>query len=153
MFVRILMFAGLILPWFTLFLASPITRKKFMPVTIFTALCMTIIFQIAYTYDWWAIHKQIVPWGYMTDVSFAYGIFSVGTFWIFKLASHRFSLFIVVNMVMDALMAFVALPILNVLGVATYENISAWQYFLVMFALSFVIYGYHVWQRKIFQTD
>lgn len=51
-----------------------------MPVTIFTSLLMTIIFQIAYTYKWWTIQEQIVPWGFMIDVSFAYGIFTVGTF-------------------------------------------------------------------------
>ncbi|MFD2761625.1 hypothetical protein ACFSUO_11745 [Lentibacillus juripiscarius] len=150
---KIIMFAILILPWFTWFFTSPETRKKYMPVTIFTSLLMTIIFQIAYTYKWWIIHEQIVPWGYMIDVSFVYGIFSVGTFWIFRLTSHKFILYTAVNLIMDAFMAFVTLPLLGVLGIATYENMSPWQYFLVMFGLSFVIYGYHKWQQKIYKSD
>jgi len=150
---KIILFAALILPWFTLLFTNPRTRKKYMPVTIFTSLLMTIIFQIAYTYKWWIIYEQIVPWGYMIDVSFAYGIFSVGTFWIFKWTSHKFMLYTIVNLIMDVIMAFITLPILSVLGIATYKNISPWQYFLVMFGLSFVIYGYQKWQQKIYNSD
>lgn len=150
---EIFMYAALILPWFTLFFSNPEERKKYMPVTIFTSLLMTIIFQIAYTYEWWILHKQIVPWGYMIDVSFVYGIFAVGTFWIFRFTSHKFSIFILLNLIMDAFMAFIALPLLSVLRIATYKNIDPWQYFLVIFALSFIIYIYHKWQQKIFITD
>ncbi|WP_197431686.1 hypothetical protein [Lentibacillus sp. JNUCC-1] len=142
------MFSLLILPWFTLLLSDSKTRKTYMPVTVFTTLLMTIIFQIAYTYKWWVIHKQIVPWGYMIDASFVYGLFLIGTFWIFALTSHRFLLYTIVNLAMDAVMAFGVLPLLGVLGIAEYRNISAWQYFLVIYALSFVIYAYHRWQQS-----
>lgn len=151
--IHLIMLAALIVPWFTLFFTGPEERKRYMPVTIFTSLLMTIIFQIAYTYEWWILHEQIVPWGYMIDVSFVYGIFAIGTFWIFRFTSHNFLLFIIVNIIMDAFMAFIALPFLNVLGIATYENISPWQYFLVIFAVSFIIYMYHKWQQKIFRSE
>ncbi|MCY8231749.1 hypothetical protein [Priestia endophytica] len=153
MTARIILFIVFFLPWLTLFFASSKTIKRFMPVTIFTCLLMTIIFQIAYTYKWWVIHKYIVPWGYMIDVSFAYGIFAVGTFWIFRLTSHNFLLYTVVNVIMDILMSFIALPLLHVLGIAEYRSIGPWQYFLVIYGLSFVIYFYHKWQKKIFSTD
>lgn len=145
------MFSSLLLPWFTLFFATSDSRKKYMPVTIFTSLLMTIIFQIAYTYKWWVIHEQIVPWGYMIDVGFAYGVFAVGTFWIFKLTSHKFILFVIVNLIMDALMAYLVLPLLGKLEIAEYKNISPTHYLVVIFTLSFIIYGYHKWQEKIFK--
>ncbi|WP_101845446.1 hypothetical protein [Halobacillus sp. Marseille-P3879] len=151
MTVEMIMYAALILPWFTLLLASSEIRRKYMPVTIFTALLMTIIFQVAYTYKWWVIYKQIVPWGYMIDVSFAYGVFLIGTFWIFRFTSHKFLLYTFINLALDAIMAFITLPLLGVLGIAVYKNISAWQYFLVMYGLSFIIYGYHRWQQKIYK--
>ncbi len=147
---KFFMFSSLVLPWLTLFFTNSINRKKYMPVTIFTSLLMTIIFQIAYTYKWWTIQEQIVPWGYMIDVSFAYGIFTVGTFWIFSYTSHNFILYVIVNFIADSFMAYIALPLLGVLGIAKYENISPTQYLFVMFALSFIIYGYHQWQKKIF---
>lgn len=50
-------------------------------------------------------------------------------------------------------MAFIVLPLLNVLGIATYKNILPWQYFLVIFVLSFIIYIYHKWQQRIYKSD
>lgn len=79
--IRMLLYLLLFLPWITLGLANKQTIKRYMPVTIFSSFLMTILFQVAYQYDWWTIHKYIVPWEYMIDVSFAYGVFAVGTFW------------------------------------------------------------------------
>ncbi|BCB03592.1 hypothetical protein [Bacillus sp. KH172YL63] len=150
MHVKLILFIAFLLPWFSLFFASSKTIKRFMPVTILTCLLMTVIFQIAYTYKWWIIHEYIVPWGYMIDVSFAYGIFAVGTFWIFRFTSHKFLVYTVVNFIMDVFMSFAALPLLSLLGIAEYHSISPWQYLLVIYGLSFVIYGYHKWQETIF---
>jgi hypothetical protein len=153
MTARILLFIGFLLPWFTLFFARSETIRRFMPVTIFTCLLMTIVFQIAYTYDWWEIHEYIVPWGYMIDISFAYGVFAVGTFWIFRFTYHRFSLFILINFILDAFTCYVALPLLTILGIAEYKNIAPWQYLLIIFSLSFIIYYYQKWQEKIFSPS
>ncbi len=153
MTMRIILFIGFLLPWLTLFFAKPDTIRRFMPVTIFTCLLMTIVFQIAYTYDWWVIHEYIVPWGYMIDVSFAYGVFAVGTFWIFRFTYHSFPKFIATNFIMDAFMCYAALPLLDVMGIANYKNITPWQYLLVIFGISFIIYFYHNWQEKIFVDE
>ncbi|WP_175989174.1 hypothetical protein [Bacillus sp. Marseille-Q1617] len=150
MTAKILLFIGFLLPWFSLFFAKPHTIRRFMPVTIFTCLLMTIVFQIAYTYDWWEIHEYIVPWGYMIDVSFAYGLFAVGTFWIFRFTCHRFQLYLLVNIIMDVFMCYAALPLLDVLGIASYQNITPWQYLLVIVGVSIIIYFYHKWQEKVF---
>lgn len=152
MSIRIILVLLLILPWLTLFFMKKESIKRFMPVTIFSMLIMSIVFQIAYTYKWWVIYQYVVPWGYLVDVSFAYGIFAVGTLWIFRLTSHRFRLYVLTNLVMDALFAFVVFPLLRILHVATVKNIEYWQYFLVIFGLSFLLYGYHKWQETIFQT-
>lgn len=151
--IKLLLIVGLLLPWTSLLLAKKDTIRRFMPVTIFTSFMMTIIFQIAYTYEWWVIHEYIVPWGYMIDVTFAYGIYATGTFWIFRLTSHRFFLYAATNLIMDTFMCFVGLPLLGVLGIATYKNITPWEYLLVTYGLSLVIYVYHKWQQKIFISE
>jgi hypothetical protein len=89
----------------------------------------------------------------MIDTSIAYGAFAVGTFWIFRFTYHRFSLFILINFIMDVIMCFAALPLLNVLGIAEYKNIAPWQYLLVIFGISFIIYFYHKWQEKAFSPS
>ncbi|MCP1161278.1 hypothetical protein [Bacillus infantis] len=153
MTARIILFVISLLPWISLFFVSKKTIKRYMPVTIFTSFLMTIIFQIAYTYKWWVIYEYIVPWGYMIDVSFAYGVFAVGTFWIFILTSHNLKLYLIVNLIMDVVMCYITLPFLNKMGIAEYKNISPWQYLLVIYGLSLMIFVYHNWQKQIFSAD
>lgn len=150
MLIKLLLLLALILPWLTVVFLNKNLVRRYMPVTIFTCLLMTIVFQIAYNYKWWTIDSYIVPWGYMIDISFAYGIFAVGTFWIFVLASNNFRIFLIVNLIMDAFLCFVVLGLLERLGVTTLVNIHKWQYFIVTFILSLIIYVYHLWQEKIF---
>jgi hypothetical protein len=141
----------LVLPWFSLFFVHRKTIKRFMPVTIFSCFLMSIIFQIAYHYEWWTIHISIVPWGYITDVSFAYGIFAMGTFWVFRLTSHRILLFLLANIIMDFLLSYVVIKsFLLKFGVAEFKNISPFQYFLITVFISLILYAYHKWQEKIF---
>ncbi|GLG01234.1 hypothetical protein Alches_12730 [Alicyclobacillus hesperidum subsp. aegles] len=151
--IKMLLWLLLVLPWVTLVFLDKDTVKRYMPVTIFTCLLMTIIFQIAYTFKWWTIYQYIVPWGYMIDVSFAYGIFAVRTLWIFHLTSHKFCLYVITNVVIDAFFAFIALAImLPSFGIGAYNLLQPWQYFLVIFALFFIIYGFHIWQQGIFKA-
>lgn len=152
--IKTIMWILLLAPWVTVFFLDKDTVKRFMPVTIFTCLLMTIIFQIAYTFHWWTIFQSIVPWGYMIDVTFAYGLFAVGTLWIFRLTSHKFWLYVITNAVADFIFAFGILAImLPGLGIAKYNTMHPWQYFLVIFALSFVIYGFHRWQQGVFKLS
>jgi hypothetical protein len=150
---RILLYIALILPWFSLFFIRKSTIKRFMPVTIFTALLMTIVFQIAYTYDWWVIHEYIAPWGYMVDVSFAYGVFAVGTLWIFILTHHSYVKYLITNMVFDGFFSFFVFDILDKLGIGTIKNLKEWQYFLIMLLVSVIIYIYFRWQDTIWKED
>ncbi|WP_166244342.1 hypothetical protein [Paenibacillus turpanensis] len=147
---QIILYVLLFGPWISLFWAKKGSVRRYMPVTIFTSFLMTIVFQIAYTYDWWTIHSYIVPWGYMIDVSFAYGLFAVGTFWVFYFTSQRFWLYSLTNLALDSFFCFVGFPGLQYFGIASLNNITTWQYLIVIYAVSMIIYVYHRWQSKIF---
>lgn len=148
--MQILLWLGFILPWFSLVLLKKEDIKRYMPVTILTSLIMTIIFEIAYTYDWWIIHQTIMPWGYITNVVFNYGIFAVGTLWIFYLTSHHFLIYMLTNFVINVLFAFIGIRwIVEGLGIATF-NLESWQWFGIAILVSLIIYGYHRWQEKVF---
>ncbi len=137
----------------SLYLLKKENIKRYMPVALFISLIATIIFEIAYTYEWWTINKLIFPWGYITEVSFTYGLFAVVTIWIFGLTFHNFWLYIFTNLGIDALFAFFAPMVLQELGIATFKNITNWQIFLLCFTLSFVIYGYQRWQEGVLKTS
>ncbi len=70
---KIILWILLIAPWLTLFFMKKEGIKRYIPVTIFTVLLVTIIYEIAYTYRWWELEVNIVPWGHITNVSYAYG--------------------------------------------------------------------------------
>jgi hypothetical protein len=150
MLIKLMLWATLILPWISLLLMKKEAIKRYMPVTIFISLIMTIIFEIAYTYDWWTIHEYTLPWGYITDVSFLYGLFAVGTLWIFYLTFHKFWAYVLTNLGLDAFFSFLGLTwFVENMGIATI-HIDRWIIFVLYFFLSFVIYGYQKWQEKIF---
>ncbi|MDQ0858780.1 hypothetical protein [Bacillus sp. V2I10] len=71
----------------------------------------------------------------------AYGLFSVGTMWIFILTYKYFLHYITANIIMDAFLCFIGLSLLTRLGIATFK-IGFWLYFLIVFTISFIIYSY-----------
>ncbi len=151
MFIKVLLWMILILPWLTLIFIKKSTIKRFMPVTILTALITTILFEIAYTYKWWILHIDILPWGYITNTAFTYGGYAIATLWIFYLTSHKFWIFIITELVVNAFWAFIGLHwiIDKALGIASF-NIRPWQWFLIEIAVVLILYAYHQWQKKIF---
>ncbi|MBM7703900.1 hypothetical protein [Metabacillus iocasae] len=63
----------LIGPWFLLFFFDTERMKRFVPVGIFAALLLTIVFQIAQRYEWWIIHDNLF---FLTNMTpFIYGVF------------------------------------------------------------------------------
>ncbi|MEI3607350.1 hypothetical protein SPD48_16845 [Pseudogracilibacillus sp. SE30717A] len=151
MFIKVLLWMVLILPWLSLFFMKKSDIKRYMPVTILTALLTTILFEIAYTYGWWTLHIDIMPWGYITNTSFTYGGYAIATLWIFYFTSHNFWLFMLTELIVNAFWAFIGLHwiIDKFMGVATFQ-IKNWQWFLIEIVVVLILYAYHHWQRKIF---
>ncbi len=59
--MQILLWAGLIVPRVSLVFINKNDIKRYMPVTVLCCFILTIIFEIAYTYEWWTIHHYILP--------------------------------------------------------------------------------------------
>lgn len=150
MFNTILLWSLLLFPWLSLFFMNRRSIKRFMPVSIFVALLLSIIYEIAFIYEWWEIKESILPWGKITNPSYVYGTFLVGTIWIFYFTYQSFWLFIVTNLVVDALFSFGFLKWMEMLGMHEMKNLSEFQAFLIMTALSFIIYFYQRWQEEAF---
>lgn len=150
---QIILWISLIAPWLTLFFMKMDTIKRYMPVAIFVSLLLTIIYEIAYTYEWWEIKEYIAPWGYITNVSFVYGIFLVGTLWIFHFTYRNFKVYLITNIVVDAFFAFGLLQLTGWLGIDEFIYLPKWGAFLIMISLAFIIYFYQRWQEGIFRNN
>ncbi|WP_029270004.1 hypothetical protein [Virgibacillus alimentarius] len=154
MWITLLQVAALVLPWFSLPFLKGNAIKRYLPVTVFATLLVSILFQIADTYEWWTMHRYILPWGYLVEISVVYGIFPVGTLWIFYLSYRRLWIYIVTNLAVNTIFTFIGIPlILEGLGIVSFVNLEHWQWFLIAMILSFVIYGYQMWQEGIFKEE
>lgn len=153
MFVKVTLWIAFILPWFTLIFMKKERIKRFMPVTIFTCLLVTIVFDIGYTYKWWVIHTYIFPWGFISDTSFVFGLFAVSTIWIFHLTYERVWLYFITNFVIDLVYSMVGFKALKTANIATIQNIKEWQVFLLYFSLAIIIFLYQRWQETIFVSN
>lgn len=154
MFNKIILWSSFICPWFTLFFMKKNSVRRYMPVTVFTALMATITSEIAYHYSWWKHTDVIVPWGYITNPSFIYGLFSVLTIWIFYFTFRSFWLYLAVNILLNAFQWFFLIKWTFVaLNIFEYVNITPFRVFLLGIVQALIIYGYHTWQERIFQPD
>ncbi|MDC3413641.1 hypothetical protein NC797_08775 [Aquibacillus sp. 3ASR75-11] len=150
---QVLLWIGLIAPWFTLFFMKTDSIKRYMPVSVFVSLLLTIIYEIAYTFEWWTLKVYIVPWGFITNVTFVYGIFLIGTIWIFHFTYRNFKVYLITNSIVDAIFAFGFLQLTEWLGVDEFVNLPLWGAYLIMLSLAFIIYFYQRWQEGIFRTN
>ncbi len=143
-----------ILPWLSLFFIKKHVLKKLMPVSIFSALLVTIIFEIGYVYKWWIIEETITPWGSITSVPLVYGIFPVGTIWIIYYTFDKgFWVYFFTNVIMDAMYSFIGLNILTFFGVYELKNMGNLGIFLLMLFLALIVYPYHKWQVTIMKEE
>ncbi len=148
MFTEIMLWAFLILPWTTLFFMRRETLKRYMPVAILAALIVTIVFEAAYALHWWTMLESIVPWGFITNVSFAYGLFVAGTLWIYAFTFGKLWLYLLTNAAIDALQAFVFHEWFEG-WIYRLDRLNEWQVFLLMIGTSVVLYMYQLWQDGI----
>jgi hypothetical protein len=124
--------------------------KRFMPVAIFASLLVTIIFEIGYIYDWWRVLVKLTPWDRITSVPLVYGVFLVGTIWIFHFSFDRkLWVYLLLNLLIDAFYSFIMLKILISIGIYRLGNMKNFGIFMLMTFLAFIIYPYQKWQDSI----
>lgn len=146
---RIVLIAMVILPWITIFFLHKHSLKRFMPATIFASLLVTIVFEIGHVYDWWRIEEKLFPWDAITSVPLVYGVFLVGTLWIFHYVyDKKFVIYIITNILTDAFYSFVFLKILISIGLYRLVNMGSLGIFLMMLAIAVIIYVYQRWQDE-----
>ncbi|MDR6885330.1 hypothetical protein [Bacillus sp. 3255] len=142
---------ALVLPWLSLFVMKRNSIYRYMPVSILAALLLTIVSEIAYRYKWWEIKTSIVPWGYVTGVSFTFGVFMVGMMWVCHFTFGRVWLYVVINLALDLFFSYVGIPIAERMGIWGMVNAKQYHIFLIMTGLSFMLYLYQLWQERAYR--
>ncbi|HEY0827960.1 MAG TPA: hypothetical protein VGE40_07695 [Bacilli bacterium] len=146
-----IMWGCIIVPWLSLLLMKKDTVKRFMPVSIFTSLLMTIYNELGYTFRWWEVKQTIVPW-VITYVPFVYGSFLAGTIWIFYFTYGRFMMYFLTNIIVDFIFMFPVSRGFELLGMYELVNRNRWNIYFDLILISLVIFGFQLWQEGIFKS-
>ena len=139
----------LIIPWLSLLFMNKHATRRFMPVAILASLLVTIVFEMAYTFNWWTVEKAILPWGHINSIPLTYGVFLIGTIWIFHFTFDRsFWVYLIVNLLTDAIYSFIILNILIQFGIYELHAVKNFGIFVLMTIISLIIYAYQKWQDE-----
>lgn len=146
----ILLWSTLILPWLTLLFMKKEEVKRFLPVAWFTIVMNVILYEIGISLYFWGATDTVYPF---TEIPpFFFGAYPVMTIWLFKLSYGKFRLYMTLNVVADAVFAFLFIPWLTSRGISynSYPNYVA--IFLVAISQAIVIYIYQMSQEGMFPS-
>ncbi|MBD2847820.1 hypothetical protein IDH44_21715 [Paenibacillus sp. IB182496] len=148
MWMQLLLWSGLILPWFTLYFMRREAFKRYLPVALFTTVLTMNLYELGYVYEWWRIGRTIVPWGHITNVPIMFGVFFVSTLWIFHLTFRSAWLYFLVNAALDLSTVYLLDDLLAWIDIFTFVNLTRWETFLIMTGQAIVIYGFQRWYES-----
>lgn len=154
LFNKLLLWALLILPWFTLFFLKKDGIKRYMPVAILTSLLMTVYNIVAFNQKHWEIKVTLIPSLKPLFISGTFGVFIIITIWIFYYTYGHFWKYIATNIIVDFLFAVFPIHYLfqEKLGIYQLINITIWGRFILFVIFAAVIYLYQMWQEEIFNA-
>ncbi|WP_217269700.1 hypothetical protein [Neobacillus endophyticus] len=120
--------------------------KKYSPAAILAAFLVSVVYELAYHFNWWKLKNVLFSWARISDYTFILGPFLVGTVWIFHLTYRiGFVTYTCANLLLDAFFSFKFLPFLEKLGVIKLKNISHLGIYGLMLLVSLIIYPYQKW--------
>lgn len=144
------MWSFFIIPWISLLFLDRTTIRRYMPVALFATVINTLLYQVAWTYDWWKYKETLFPWDKVAQVHTVYGVFLVGTIWIFALTFRKFWVYFIANLLVDSVYAFGFRALWKKLGITTAGgNLPPYGSLLIMTAIGITLYLYQMWQEGI----
>jgi hypothetical protein len=148
--VKLVLWSFFLLPWISLFFMKNSAIRRYMPVALFATVINTIIYQIAHTYDWWKYQETLFSWDKVAQIHTVYGVFLVGTLWIFYFTFRNFRLYVIVNLIVDCIYSFGFRALWKKLNITTATgNLSSLEGILIMTIISISLYIYQMWQEGL----
>jgi hypothetical protein len=145
--VNIYRAAGFLLSWMSILLLPGRSFKKFVPVTLFSALLLLTETVLAESLGWWKV-KGGRKYLWIDALIFIFGPFFAANMWIFHLSNKKFLLYAFANLVMDLLFAFPLNSFFQKAGFYRLKKFNSLMLFTVAYGLSFINYGFQkIWER------
>lgn len=146
--VKIIFWCFFLLPWLSLFFLKSSTIRRYMPVALLATVINTIVYQIAWTHHWWRYKETLFSWDKIAQVHTVYGVFLIGTIWIFFFTYRKFWIYLLVNLIIDSMYSFGFGALWRKLGITEGgKNYSPLYSVLIMLVISVILFIYQMWQE------
>ncbi|WP_423410591.1 hypothetical protein AABM38_11960 [Heyndrickxia sp. MSNUG] len=141
-----------ILPWLTFPLLGKRTIKKFLPGALFMGIYVTFEGMLAEKRKWWWWPVNVKP-NVLGELPLIWGPFFVGSFWILKYTYKKFSLYVLVNLLVDSFFTIFMLELFKKVGYGYLVRINKLQLSIIFLIKSFVMYGFQVFYDKVIRGE
>jgi hypothetical protein len=145
--IRIVLWIVFFIPLFSLFFLKGSIFRRYIAVAMFVTIINTIIYQIAWTNNWWRYYETLFRWDKTTPAALIYSGYWVATIWIFHFTFRKFWTYFIVNIIVDGLFVFVLAPWMRNMGI-TSGKMSGLTMLLLMTVVSTVIYLFQIWYER-----
>gem|GEM_PF-2544205 len=146
---QIVIWSLFIVPYLSLYFLDRSAIRRYMPVALLTIALNTLINQMAWTFDWWKFKMTLFSWDKIVPLFTVYGVFFIGTIWIFAFTFRKFWLYMFVNVIVDLGYGFGLASMLENLGVRERGDFSPLQNLILMTVFAVILYVYQLWQEGI----
>lgn len=143
---QIILWSSFFIPWLTLFFMPTKDIKRFLPAAFLVTVLCVIFTETGVTNGWWTIRETTYPLAIIP--TYTYGAFPVMTMWILKYTFGRFWLFAGIDLILNAILAFVIYPWIAGLGI---KDFHAGLYIIYLFAsaMALIVYTYLAWHEGL----
>lgn len=137
---KLLAWAILILPWFTVPFIGKRAFIRFLPATTFVDLILSLFSVIAGKKKLWKVNNPLFPFSSL-DFSFILGLFFVTTVWMFKLTYGNFLKFMALNIGADYIFVFHIMKYFKKVKFFILKKMTYPQFFYTSITLAAIMYG------------
>lgn len=130
-----------ILPWLSIPFIGLKSFKRFLPGALFTSLYLIIEGIVAEKKKWWWFHHNVKP-NALGVLPLIVGPFFVGTLWILKTTFGRFKLYMIINMIVDAIFTYFGMSWFKKIGYVSLVRLTKHQFFLLFMMKPILVYAF-----------
>ncbi|WP_068700872.1 hypothetical protein [Paenibacillus yonginensis] len=146
---QLILWATFVIPWASLIFMKKDSIRRYLPAGMMSAFLSILVCDIGVGCNWWAFRETTYPLGVFS--SYVYGLFPVVPMWILYFTYKRFWLFFGVEILANALFAFVILRWFDRLGLVSFNR--GWHVFIAEILITLIFYGFQRWQESARQEN
>ncbi len=140
-------FNAVILWLIVLFFLPKQSFKRFLPVTLFCSFLLLTVEMVSPIFKWWVV-KGGYKYRLFDALAFILGPFFTFNLWVFHFTFGKFSLYALINLVMDSIFAYLLVPIFEKIGHFKLKNFTPTKMFLLYYSFSLLNYGFQKYFEK-----